>query len=343
MKALGFCKHGELEVITLLDLPTPKPGRNEVLVEVKASSFNHLDIWVRKGWPGLKLQLPHICGSDAAGVVVEVGENVTDIKIGNRVCVDPGISLSEDEFTASGEDSLSPRYAILGEHLPGTHAEYLVVPEKNILRLPDNISYEVAAACGLVGATTWRMLINRAKIKVGESILVIGAGGGVNSIAIQLAKLAGCKVFAITSSEEKVIKAKELGADFVIDYKSQKNWAQQLLKLTNHKGFDVVVDNVGKATLNQSIQLVKPGGRIVIVGNTSGPIINLDIRAIFGKQISIIGSTMGSHFDYKKIMQLVFDEKIKPVIHTSLPLNKGIEGMAMLEEGAQFGKIMLTR
>lgn len=343
MKALGFHKHGELDVVTLLDLPIPKPGRNEVLIEVKASSFNHLDIWVRKGWPGLKLHLPHICGSDAAGVVAGLGENVTSVQIGDRVCIDPGVSLSEDEFTVNGEDNLSPRYAILGEHLPGTHAEYLVIPAKNLLKLPDNISYEVAAACGLVGVTAWHMLIHRAKIKVGENVLVIGAGGGVNSIAIQLAKLAGCKVFAITSSEEKVTKAKDLGADFVIDYKLQKNWAQQLLKLTNYKGFDVVIDNVGKATLNQSIQLAKSGGRIAIIGNTSGPIINLDIRTIFSKQISIIGSTMGSHLDYKKIMQLVFEGKIKPVIYVSLPLSKGIEGMTMLEEGAQFGKIVLMR
>ncbi|MGE3919402.1 MAG: zinc-binding dehydrogenase [Gammaproteobacteria bacterium] len=343
MKALGFFENGDLSKMQLFETDIPKPKAGEVLIQLKASAFNHLDIWVRKGLPGIHLNLPHISGSDGAGIVAELGENVHSVKAGDRVAIDPGICEVEDEFTARGERSVSPDFAILGEHLSGTHTEYVVVPEKNLLKIPENISFELAAASGLVCMTAWRMLINRGNLKVGEMVLIVGAGGGVNSVAIQIAKLAGCEVHTITSSEEKMQKAKSLGADVVLNYKTESNWVEQLYKLTNKVGYDVVVDNVGKATLQTSMRLVKRGGRIVIVGNTRGQFVELDIRYLFGKQISLIGSTMGSHDDYLRVMQLVFAGKIKPPIHTILPLPQGIEAMRLMEEGEQFGKIVLSR
>lgn len=344
MKGLGFNQHGNIDVMTLLDLPEPatlKP--HEVLIDVKASSLNHLDIHVRNGWPELKLPLPHICGSDAAGIIEAVGDEVKNFNVGDRVSVDPGISLLQDEFTLAGRDSVSPGYSILGERVRGTHAEKIIVPAENLVLLPANISFEIAAASGLVGVTAWRMLVNQAQMKAGDSVLVIGAGGGVNTMAIQLAKVAGCTVYVIAGGEDKVAKAKALGADVVLDYKAERTWAQKLFNLSHQRGFDIVIDNVGKATINTSMRLVKNGGKIVIVGSTSGPNINLDLRPVFIRQISIIGSTMGSHLDYKKIMEFIFAGKIKPVIHAVLPLSKGVEGMKMLEDGIQFGKIVLAQ
>jgi NADPH:quinone reductase-like Zn-dependent oxidoreductase len=312
MRALGFQEHGEIDRFTILDLPRPKPGPGEVLVRIKASSLNHLDIWVCRGWPGLKLKLPHVCGSDGAGVVAGLGEGVSRPAVGDRVVIDPGFNRFEDEFTERGEQSVSPGYTILGEHVAGTHAEYVSVPAGNLVLLPDGISFEQAAAAGLVYLTAWRMLIRQARIKEGQSVLIIGAGGGVNSASIQLAKYVGCKVYATTSSEEKVKRARELGADEVINYLEDPGWAETVYKMTDKRGVDVVVDNVGKATLPESLRAVARGGKIVVVGNTSGPRVKLDIRYIFTKQVHIIGSTMGNHDDYLRVMGLVFEGKLKP-------------------------------
>ena len=343
MKALAFREHGDISKMAILDLPPPEPGPGEALVEIKASAFNRLDIWVREGWPGLKLKLPHIAGSDAAGVVVGLGPKVESISVGDRVAIEPGLNLYEDEFMARGEHSLSPGYRIRGEHIPGTHTEYLAAPVRNLLPIPDPISFETAAAAGLVGLTAWRMLIQRAQIKAGESVLILGAGGGVNSFAIQIARLAGCTVYATTSTDQKAEQAKAIGADIVLNYKTDPDWSKIIYQLTAKKGVDVVVDNIGAATLSQSIRAVKRGGRIVIVGNTSGPLTELDIRFLFAKQISLIGSTMGNPSDYQTMMALVFQGKITPSIHTVMPLSQGVEAMALLERGEQFGKVVLSR
>lgn len=341
MQALGFKKHGALSVMELFEIPKPTPKADEVLVEIKASSFNHLDIWVRNGWPGLELMLPHISGSDAAGVITSLGDTVKNFQIGDRVAINPGVVVGHDEFTANGADSISPFFKIIGEQLPGTHTQYIAVPAKNCLTIPKNIPFETAAACGLVGVTAWRMLMRQAQMSLGQTVLIIGAGGGVNSFAIQLAKLAGCEVFTVTSTAEKMQQAKNLGADHVLNYRDNTDWMRELMHLSEKRGFDIVVDNVGQATLSKSMRLVKRGGKIVIVGNTSGAITEIDIRFVFGKQISLIGSTMGNHHDYCQAMDLVFKEKIKPVIHTILPLQEGVQAMQMLETGSQFGKIIL--
>ena len=341
MKALFFDRHGELDVIQYGDVPDPEPQAGEVLVKVRACALNFLDIWVRRGWPGLKLPMPHWCGADVAGEIAEVGPGVSDWEVGRRVVIDPGINFREDEFTRSGEHSVSADYHVLGEHLRGGAAEFVAVPAANIDFLPDGIDYPEAAAPLLVGLTAWRMLIHRAALKSGESVLVVGAGGGVNSMAIQIAKLAGARVYTVASDAAKAEKAISLGADEVID-RSQVDWGREIYKLTAKRGVDVVVDNVGRATLTTSMAAVRRGGRIVIVGNTSGPNAEIDIRFIFGKQISIIGSTMGNHQDFRDVTGLLWAGKIRPVIDRVMPLSEGVEAYRRMEAGRQFGKIVLA-
>lgn len=342
MKALCFHEHGDLDVLRYEDVPEPQPGPGEALVRVRACALNHLDIWVRRGWPGLKLQMPHWCGADVAGEIAALGEGVSGWEIGQRVVADPGISTAEDEYTRRGEDSVSPGYVILGEQIRGGQAEYVVVPAGNLMAMPDGWDFPQAAAPLLVSLTAWRMIIHRARLRAGESVLIVGAGGGVNSMAIQIAKLAGATVYALTSTEEKMARAQELGADVVLNYREDPDWPKTLSKLTDRRGVDVVVDNVGRATLAQSMRVVARGGRIVIVGNTSGPEAQIDIRFIFGKQISIIGSTMGSHQDFRDVMALIWAGKLKPVVDRVMPLAEGKQAFELMERGEQFGKIVLV-
>jgi NADPH:quinone reductase-like Zn-dependent oxidoreductase len=341
MKALYFAEHGELDVIQYGDVLDPTPGPGEVLLQVRACAINHLDIWVRRGWPGLRLEMPHWCGADVAGEIIELGKGVSGWQVGQRVVVDPGINTIEDEFTRRGEVTLSPGYHILGEQVRGGAAEYLVVPAPNLAPMPENVDFPTAAAPLLVSLAAWRMLIHRARLKAGESVLVVGAGGGVNSMAIQIAKLAGAKVYVVAGNKEKGSKAQELGADVVLD-RSQVDWGREIYKLTGRRGVDVVVDNVGRATIDTSMKVVVRGGRIVIIGNTSGPHAEIDIRYVFGKQISLIGSTMGTHQDFRDVISLLWVGKLKPVIDRVLPLSDGREAYEIVEKGKQFGKIVLT-
>jgi NADPH:quinone reductase-like Zn-dependent oxidoreductase len=341
MKALYFEQHGELDVVKYGDVPNPEPGPGEVLIRVRACALNFLDIWVRRGWPGLNLEMPHWCGADVAGEIDGIGPDVSGWQVGQRVVVDPGINLSEDEYTRRGESSVSSDYHVLGEHMRGGAAEYLTVPTGNLAAIPDENDFVDAAAPILVTLTAWRMLMHRAALRAGESVLVVGAGGGVNSMAIQIAKLAGASVYVVAANPEKSERARQLGADVVLD-RSQVNWGKEIYKLTAKRGVDVVVDNVGKATITTSMQAVARGGRIVIVGNTSGPQAEIDIRFIFAKQISLIGSTMGSHQDFHDVMNLLWSGRLKPVIHRVMPLSEGREAYRMMEAGQQFGKIVLT-
>jgi len=343
MKALYFDEHGGPEVMQYGDLPDPVPGPGQARVRVKAVALNHLDLWVRRGGPAFeRLPKPHIGGCDVSGVVESrgAGDGASGPAIGTRVAIDPGLTTTEDEWTRRGEDSVSPGYVILGEHSTGGAAEFIVVPTANLLPLPDHVSHETAAAASLVGLTAWRMLAHRARLKAGETIAIVGAGGGVNSISIPIAKHLGATVFAMTSSEEKMRKAKALGADHVINYKTQ-DWSKAVFAGTGKRGVDVVVDNVGQATWHQSIRALARGGRLVTVGNTSGYEAVTDVRFLFSKQISIIGSTMGSHQDYRDVMQRVFGGTITPAIHCVMPLSEGRAAHEMLERGEQFGKVVL--
>jgi len=341
MKALYFEQHGELDVIQYGEVPDPEPGPGQIKVQVRATALNYLDIWVRRGWPGLKLEMPHWCGADVAGEIVELGKGVSDWQVGQRVVADPGINLFQDEFTARGEDCMSPGYHVLGEHQRGGAAEYIVLPAGSLAEIPDEVGFPEAAAPLLVTLTAWRMLIHRAALRAGESVLVVGSGGGVNSMSIQIAKLAGAFVYAVAGNEKKAKLAKELGADVVLD-RSRGDWGREIYKLTDKRGVDVIVDNVGKATLMTSMQALARGGRIVIVGNTSGPQTEIDIRFIFGKQISLIGSTMGTHQDFKDVTALLQAGKLRPVIDRVMPLSEGRRAYEIMQGGEQMGKIVLT-
>ena len=344
MKALYFHEHGGPEVMQYGDLPDPMPGPGEVRVRVKAVALNHLDLWVRRGGPAFeRLPKPHVGGCDVSGIVDSHSPQggAGGPPVGTRVAIDPGLSTKEDEWTRRGEDSVSPGYVILGEHSTGGAAEYVVVPASNLLPIPDHVSPEAAAAASLAGLTAWRMLVHRAQLKPGETIAIVGAGGGVNHLAVQVAKCLGATVYAITSSEEKMDKARALGADHAINYKAE-DWSKAVFVASGKRGVDVVVDNVGQATWMQSIRALARGGRLVTVGNTGGWEAVTDVRFVWAKQISIIGSTMGSHQDYRDVMQWVFDGKLKPVIHTALPLSEGRVAHDILERGEQFGKVVLV-
>jgi NADPH:quinone reductase-like Zn-dependent oxidoreductase len=341
MKALCFYEHGGPDVLRYDDVADPTPGKGQVLVEVKACALNRVDIFVMRGWPGLDLEMPHWGGADIAGVVAGLGEGVTGFETGSRVVVDHGINRVEDEFTRRGDHSMSPGYMIIGEHIRGGFARYVAAPAQNLVRMPDKIDFPEACAPLLVTLTAWRMLINRGKLRAGETVLVVGAGGGVNSVAIQIAKMAGATVYVVASNAEKAEKARELGADFVID-RSVSDWGKEVRRLTAKRGVDLVVDNVGAATLNTSMAVVARGGRIVIVGSTSGPQVEIDIRNIFGKQISLIGSTMGTPKDFRDITRLLWSGRIKTIVGEVIALSEGRRGFEIMERGEMFGKIVLA-
>lgn len=341
MKAIFFEQHGEIDQLKYADLPQPQPKKGEALVRVMAVALNHLDIWVRRGWKGLNLEMPHITGSDVAGEVLAVNADGTTWTPGTRVVVNPGIATSDDEWTRRGEDSLSPGFKILGEQIRGGMAEYVCAPLANLFRLPEAISFEEGAAPALVGVTCWRMLFKRANLRAGESVLVVGSGGGVNSLSILLAKSAGATVIALSSTPDKLEKARSLGASAVIDYTTHQDWPSEVLKLTRGRGVDVVIDNVGAKTFSKSLRSVARGGRIVTVGNTKGYEISFDNRLLFTKQVSLIGSTMGSRQDFIEAMEYLFQSNIRIPIDTIAPLSEGIQMIKRLENGSQFGKIVL--
>ncbi len=338
MQALFYREHGSTEVLEHGPLPAPEPRDGEALVKVVACALNHLDVWIRRGWPGLRRALPHIGGSDVAGAVVH---DVDGWRAGDRVVVDPGITTAADRWTLRGDDSLSPGYRILGEQLPGGCAEYVAVPTANLRRRPDGLSAAEAAAPLLVGLTAYRMLVHRAAVREGERVLIVGAGGGVNTIAIQLARHLGAEVHVVAGGPEKAQRAEALGAARVVDYRADPDWHRTLWKATGREGYDVVVDNVGRATWSQSLRVAARGGRVVTVGNTTGPKAETDIRLIFGKQLSVLGSTMGSHADFDAVLALLADGALKPVIHCELPLSEGRRGHEILERGEMFGKVVL--
>ena len=322
------------------DLPVPEPGPGEVRLKMKAAAYNRLDLWVREGWPGLELDLPHINCADGAGVVDKLGDGVTGYEPGDRVSIDPTIVPPDSPALMTGMENQS-RIAILGEHVPGVAAEYAVLPARNLLKMPDHVDFKDAAAAGLVYVTAWHSLMTRGGLRAGESVLIIGAGGGVNTASIQIAKLAGAKVYVVGSTAEKCKRAEDLGADVTINREETPNWSKAMYKMTNKQGVDVVVDNVGAATLTDSIRSTRIGGRLLIVGNTSGPKVEIDLRQVFFRHMSIIGSTMGPHQDYVKVMNLVFEGKLKAVIGEVLPLAEARKAHEMLENFEVFGNIVL--
>lgn len=340
MKAVYFEQHGGLDVLQYGDLPTPSVGQGEVLVRLRAAALNRVDLWVRNGWPGLKLSLPHIPGADGAGVIEEVGEGVTSVTEGMAVVINPNIGCGKCPECLAGQDNRCRNWHLLGETISGTYAEYVVVPERNVLPLPPSFPMAEAAAAALVFQTAWHSLITRGQLKAGESVLVVGASGGVNTACIQIAKLAGATVFVVGSNSEKLELAKTLGADFLIDRSQEENWAKVIYQLTDRQGVDIVVDNVG-TTFPLSFRAARKGGRILTVGNTGGAIFEIDNRFIFGKHLSLIGSTMSNQQDFRQVMQLVFEGKLKAVLDRVYPLREAKLAQERLESGRQNGKIVL--
>lgn len=341
MRAAVFYEHGTRDVLQVVDdLPVPETAPGLVRVRMQAVALNRLDLWVRQGWKGLNLEMPHVGCADGAGVVDAVGAGVTNVAPGDRVGINPTI-VDPDCLNLTGNEQDCLDIAILGEHAQGVAAEYVNLPARNLIKLPEHVSFADAAATGLVYVTSWYSLVTRGGLKPGESVLILGAGGGVSTASLQIAKLAGCTVYVVGSSAAKCAQAQALGADVVIDRSAEPNWSKAIYAATGKQGVDVVIDNVGQATLSDSLRAVKRGGRILIVGNTSGYQATIDTRYIFSKQISLIGSSMGPTADFVTVMRLMFAGKLKPVIGATLPLSAIREGHRLLEEGAVFGKVVL--
>ena len=338
MKAAFFRQHGGPEVMEFGDRPEPALEPGSVLVRVRAAALNRVDKWTRDGYPGLKLALPHSPGSDGAG---EVAAGAALFQPGARVVINTNIGCGVCEYCVAGQDNLCLRWNLLGETIPGTDAEYVTVPERQLLALPDDVPFEQAAAAALVFQTAWHSLITRGQIRAGETVLVVGAGGGVNTAAIQIAKLAGCRVFVVGSQARKLELAGSLGADVLID-RSQVDWSRQVYQLTQKRGVDVVVDNVGGATLMASLRAARRGGRILTVGNTAGPKVEFDNRYMFAKHLSLIGSTMSTRAEFATVMGLVFAGRLKPIIDSRFSLADIRSAHERLESGEVLGKVVLS-
>lgn len=339
MKAVFFRKHGGNDVLEHGDWPTPEAGPGEVRIAIRAAALNHLDIFVRNGIPDVPL--PQVPGADGSGVVDALGAGVEGLTPGDRVLIQPGLYCNACEYCRAGEQSLCPKFQIVGEHVAGTFAEHAVVPARNVFPIPQGLSFEQAAAFPLVYETAWRMLISRALLRPGETVLVHGAGGGVGGAALEIALLAGARVFATTSGEEKAARVKEAGAELVIDY-TKEDVAKAIRSHTAKRGVDVVLDSVGEKTWMASLQAAARGGRIVTCGATTGPNPKEEIRLIFWKQISILGSTMANDSEFRALLSVVTAGKLKPRIDRVFPLSQAREAYARMEEGRQHGKIVLV-
>ena len=342
MKALAFHEFGGPDKLKYEDVPDPKIKPNEVLVRVRACALNHLDLFVREGIPALKTPLPFWTGCDIAGEVAEVGAEVQGVKPGTRVAVNPNLTCGRCEFCAQGEDSLCVRYGILGEHVAGGLAEYVVVRGDNVLPLPASVSFEAAASFVLTNMTAWRMVVTQGQVRPGQDVLVIGVGGGVSSTAVQIARLCGARVIVTSSDDAKLEKAKALGAEVGINYKKNPDWAKHVFEATAKRGVDVVIENVGAATWKDSIRSLKGGGRLVTCGSTSGPVGETIIPLVFWKQVHLIGSTMANRKEFHDVMGQFFAGRLKAIIDEVVPLKDGAAAQQRLAEGKQFGKIVLT-
>jgi NADPH:quinone reductase-like Zn-dependent oxidoreductase len=340
VKAVTMRAHGGPEVLKLEDLPDPQAGPGQVVVRVRAVALNHLDVWVRRGWPGLDIAWPHVPGADVAGVIEAVGPGVAGIAPGDEVVLNPGVSCGRCEMCLSGRDNACRRYAILGEHTAGGYAELLAVPAANVLGKPRNLSFDEAACVPLVFLTAWHALVARAGLRAGETILVQAAGSGVGSAAVQIARLIGATVIATAGSDEKCRKALALGADHAVNYE-REDFLARARALTGKRGVDVVFEHVGKKTWEKSLLALASGGRLVTVGATTGWDPLTDLRHVFYRQLTVLGSTMGSKGELFQVLRFVEQGKLRPVLDRVLPLAEAARAQELLSSRAQFGKIVL--
>ncbi len=341
MKAIFIRRHGGLDQVCFEELETPKVRPGHVLVRTRAAALNALDLFVVGGLPGLDLEMPHILGSDGTGIVETVAEGTTRLKAGDRVMLNAVLSCGQCEFCVQGEDSMCIDLRLVGEHCHGTFAEYFLVPEGNLEKIPERVSFQEAAAFSLVFQTAWRMLKTRARIRPGEDVFIHGIGGGVSSAALQIVKFCGGRAFVSSSSDEKLQRAKELGADFGYNY-GTANVVKEVLAQTVRRGMDIVFDTAGAATWLQSIKMVRKGGRIVTCGATTGSNPTTEIRLIFWKQIDILGSTMSNRREYHELLSLLRRGQLKSIIDKVFPLSEGKKALEYLNNQTQFGKVVLA-
>jgi NADPH:quinone reductase-like Zn-dependent oxidoreductase len=342
MKVVCFHAHGGPEVLKLEEIPDPQIAPNQVLVRVKACALNHLDLWLRKGLPGVKVPLPHIPGCDIAGEVAAVGALCTRVKVGETVVISPGRSCGQCPQCLAGRDNLCPSYQIIGGYgLDGGYAELIAVPEVNVLPLPKGLDFVQAAAFPLTFLTAWNMLVTLGNVQSGQTVLVMGAASGVGVAAVQIAKLFGATVSAAAGTDDKLAKAKALGADYGINYQRQAI-AHEVKQLTERRGVNIIFEHVGGDTWKELIPTLAAGGALVTCGATSGPIAETDIRYLFMRQLRIQGAYMGGKGDLLTILPLVEAGKLKPVVDQVLPLSEAAQAHRLLEERRQFGKVVLT-
>lgn len=341
MKAVCIHDHGGIDKLRYEEVGEPKlTSPTEAIVQLKAAALNHIDLWTRRGVTGIEISLPHILGADGAGIVAEVGEQVSNVKKGDAVCLFPASGCGQCEFCITDRDFMCVYLRVLGERMQGTYAEYVKLPARNCFPIPPGLSFEEAAAFPLVFLTVWRMLITNAGLKPGEHVLILGIGGGVATAALLVAKQVGAHVFVTSSSDDKLEMAKNWGADHGINY-LRSDFTQEVRALTGKRGVDVVVDCVGGESWFKSLAALAKGGRLVTCGETAGAHPQTDIRRIFWNHLKILGSTMGSREEFLELLSFMRISKIRPIIDQVFPLNEAAAAQRRLEEGKQFGKIVL--
>ncbi len=338
MKAIRIHAPGGIEQLRLDELEPPQPGPRQILVRVQAAALNHLDLWVRKGIPGLSL--PLILGSDAAGVVQEVGSGVTQYRVDDQVLAQPGYGCGLCQNCLRGRENYCLQYGIVGEHYDGVQAQYVVLDEDKTLRMPSNVGFEEGAAIPLVFMTAWEMLVNKGGVKPTDTVLIVAAASGVGSAAVQIAKLHGAHVIA-TAGTTKLEKARQLGADFVLDH-YQQDVAKEVKRITAGRGADLVIDHAGAVTWEGSLRSLAKGGKLVFCGATTGPQVSMDLRFLYIRQQSILGSTMGVRGDLIKVMRLVEAGRLRGVVDKVFPFTEVAQAHEYLESGRQFGKVVLS-
>ncbi|MCK5618991.1 MAG: zinc-binding dehydrogenase [Candidatus Krumholzibacteria bacterium] len=340
MRAVYYEEHGGPDVLKIGDFDDPAAARGQVVIDVKSVSLNHIDLFLRRGLPGLRIPLPHIPGCDAAGVVSEVGEDVTTVAVGDRVLMNPSVSCGQCEFCVRGDASLCTTYTLIGETTQGTCCEKIVVPAINAIPIPDSLSFDDAASIPLVFLTAWRMMIEKGRLRAGESILILGASAGVGIAAIQIAKVAGARVLAAASTDEKLELCRALGADVLINY-AKEDFVKRVRTVTGKRGVDVVIDYVGKETWVKSLKSLASGGRLLTCGATTGYDPQTDLRHIFYRQLEIIGSTMGSRNDLMAPLNLILEGRMRTVVGAVFDLEETAEAHRVMEERRALGKIVL--
>lgn len=340
MKAVFFRRHGAANVLQYGDLPVPKIQPTEALIQVEACALNHLDLWIRQGLPGVKVPMPHIAGSEIVGRVVKKGSRVSGVRVGDRVLVAPGLSCGRCGPCEAGQESRCPKFQILGLQRNGGYAQYTAVPARNLIRVNDRWKPHEWAAVPLVFLTAWHMLITRAGLQRGETVLIHGAGSGIGSAAIQIARWAGAKVFSTAGSEKKVQRARALGAHQAWNYR-RADFAKEVLRATRGGGVNVVFEHIGLATWAGSVRCLARGGRLVTCGATTGPKVELDLRFFYTKELSVLGCYMGSRRELARVLKLIGQGILRPVVAATYPLGEAARAQERMEGRDFFGKLVL--